>query len=203
LIVVMLDIDGVLVDGRPEDGAAWHTDLEADLGISPATLQKVFFEPFWHDIVTGKTEMMPRLEAALSMIGAPVSAAALRDYWYDTDSRIVPEVADWARAVRAEGIQVLLCTNQEIGRANFLLDRLSLGDIVSGIVYSAAIGAAKPDPEFFRRAGRAIPDATPLLIDDDPANVDEARKAGWRAIHYRGLEDLPARSDPIWKVIPR
>ena len=203
MIVVMLDVDGVLIDGRPEDGAAWDTDLEADLGVSPKALQEAFFAPFWNDIVTGKAEMMPRLAAAMAMLNAPVSAEALRDYWYDSDSRIVPEVADWVRAVRSEGIQVFLCTNQEVGRANYLLDHLSLGEIVSGMIYSAAIGAAKPAPQFFLRAGEAFPGATPLLIDDDPANVDAARRAGWRAVHYRGVSDLPAQDDPIWRVSPR
>lgn len=203
MIVVMLDIDGVLIDGRPEDGAAWHTDLEADLGVSVQALQDTFFGPFWQDIVIGKTEMMPRLEAALAMIDAPVSASALRDYWYESDSRIVPEVADWARAIRAEGVQVFLCSNQEVGRAYYLLNRLALGEFVSGIVYSGAIGAAKPDPVFFRRAAQGFPAATPLLIDDVPENVEGARQAGWRAIHYRDPSDLPAADDPIWEPIPR
>lgn len=203
MIVVMLDIDGVLVDGRPEDGAAWHTDLAADLGVSPQDLQDAFFTPYWPDIIIGKTEMMPRLELALAQIGASVSAEALRDYWFDSDSRIIPEVADWTRAVRAEGVQVFLCSNQEIGRANYLLNCLSLGDLVTGIVYSAAIGAAKPDPKFFKRAAAGFPEATPLLIDDIAENVDGARAAGWRAIHYRDARDLPDPRDPIWRVNPR
>lgn len=202
-MVVMLDIDGVIIDGRPEDGAVWHTDLEADLGISPQALQDAFFVPFWRDIITGRVEMMPRLAAALAMIEAPVTAEALRDYWYDSDSRLVPEVVDWARAVRAEGVEVFLCSNQEVGRAHFLLDRLSLGEIVSGIVYSGAIGAAKPDREFFRRAAQGFSGATPLLIDDTLQNVEGARRSGWQAIHYRDPSDLPAPDDPIRKVSPR
>src|SRR5262249_22970093 len=31
---LMLDVDGVLVDGRPEDGRHWHTSIEEDLGLS-------------------------------------------------------------------------------------------------------------------------------------------------------------------------
>jgi len=203
VIVVMLDIDGVLVDGRPGDGTAWHTDLEADLGISPKALHEAFFAPFWKDIVTGKAEMMPRLEAALSMMKAPVPAEILRDYWYENDSRIMHDVADWVRKVRAEGVQVFLCSNQEVGRANYLLDRLLIGEMVSGIVYSAAIGAAKPDPMFFERARQGFPTATPLLIDDSLSNVTAARTAGWRAIHFRNSADLPAPGDPVWEVNPR
>ncbi len=39
---VMLDVDGVLVDGRPSDGRHWAASLEADLGLSFAVLQDAF-----------------------------------------------------------------------------------------------------------------------------------------------------------------
>lgn len=199
----MLDIDGVLIDGRPEDGKPWQTGLETDLGIAPDDLQRAFFDPFWSDIETGKADLMTRLEAALAMIGAPVSARAVRDYWYRADSRIVPEVADWLRSVRAAGTEVFLCTNQEAGRAHHVLGALGLGSQVTGIVYSAALGAAKPDPAFFDRARAACLSGTPLLIDDGPENVQAARAAGWQAIHYRQPSDLPALDDPVWRITRR
>jgi hypothetical protein len=34
LKALMVDVDGVLVDGRPEDGRHWTTSLEEDLGFS-------------------------------------------------------------------------------------------------------------------------------------------------------------------------
>jgi putative hydrolase of the HAD superfamily len=50
---LMLDVDGVLVTGRPSDGRHWVTSLEADLGLSFTVLQDAFFEHYWEEIVTG------------------------------------------------------------------------------------------------------------------------------------------------------
>ena len=37
---LMVDIDGVVVNGRPGDGAHWKTGLARDLGISVADLRR-------------------------------------------------------------------------------------------------------------------------------------------------------------------
>lgn len=41
--VLMMDVDGVLVSGRPTDGRHLFTELEADLGLSPDRLRETFF----------------------------------------------------------------------------------------------------------------------------------------------------------------
>ena len=51
---IMLDVDGVLVRGRPQDGAHLFTDFESDLGIPLELLQREFFASRWSAIVTGK-----------------------------------------------------------------------------------------------------------------------------------------------------
>ena len=60
---------------------------------------------------------------------------------------------------------------------------LALADHVDGMVYSAAIGARKPDRAFYDAAARQsgmAPEAL-LLVDDTSANIDGARRAGWQA----------------------
>ena len=56
----MIDVDGVLVTGRPSDGLHWATSLEADLGLSFAILQDTFFKRYWEDIVTGRADRFRR-----------------------------------------------------------------------------------------------------------------------------------------------
>lgn len=51
---------------------------------------------------------------------------------------------------------------------------------------SADFGARKPDPEVFRRFA-AVHGRDPGLlafVDDDLENVEGARAAGWRALHF-------------------
>ena len=57
---LMIDVDGVLVSGRPSDGRHWATDLEADLRLSFAILQEAFFKRYWEDIVTGRATLGSR-----------------------------------------------------------------------------------------------------------------------------------------------
>jgi hypothetical protein len=69
---LMIDVDGVLVDGRPEDGRHWQTSIGEDLGFSSAALHEHFFVPYWEDIVVGRTGLMEHLPTALLNIAPQV-----------------------------------------------------------------------------------------------------------------------------------
>jgi putative hydrolase of the HAD superfamily len=183
---LMLDVDGVLVDGRPEDGRHWQTSMEADLGLSPAALREHFFAPHWDDIVTGRVGLMAPLHAALRRIAPHVSAAAFVAYWFARDARLVAPLLPELAAVRASGTRVYLATNQEHLRAAYLMETLGLAAHVDGMLHSARVGAAKPHPAFFARVRAAVGlrGDELLLVDDTERNVVAARAAGWRALHW-------------------
>lgn len=184
---IMMDVDGVLVSGRPKDGADLFTDLEADLGISAATLQREFFKPRWPDIITGRKALLPELAEFLSDIASAVSAQTLIDYWFENDSRLVEAVVDDMAQLRAQGLRVYLATNQEHMRATYLMEAMGLARHVDGIFYSAAIGHRKPGPPFYQHIqdtlGGSSDDIT--LVDDTEDNVIAAREQGWNAVHWR------------------
>lgn len=182
---ILLDVDGVLVTGRPEDGKHQFTDLERDLGVSHQRLQRVFFDKSWHGIVTGKTPLLPRLSAALERIAPAVSAHTLLDYWLHNDARIDTHVLAAVGRYRERGGKVYLATNQEHHRARYLMEELALASHVDGIFYSAALGVRKPDRGFFESVAAALPqDEEPILIDDTEENVVAARRFGWPSIHW-------------------
>ncbi len=190
--VLMLDVDGVLVDGRPRDGRHLFTDLERDLGLSLSVLRSEFFERHWEEIVTGREALLPRLTEVLGKIAPNLEAQTLLDYWFTNDSRLVTGVLDELPHLRRDGIAVWLASNQEHLRARWLMDELGLAAHVDGIVYSAALGARKPTPDFYRLAADnagAVGDEI-VLVDDSPANVDAARSAGWCAVHWTGDQKL-------------
>jgi putative hydrolase of the HAD superfamily len=185
---LMVDVDGVLVDGRPEDGRHWHTSIEADLVFTSDALHEHFFAPCWENIVLGRAGLMEHLAAALRKIAPHVSPAELVSYWFERDSRLVsPLLAELSR-VRSAGTRVYLATNQEHLRAAFLMEKLGLAEHVDGIFYSARLGARKPEMEFFARVQAAVGlrGEEMLLVDDSRQNVEAARKAGWQALHWTG-----------------
>ncbi len=183
---LMLDVDGVLLRGRPADGLPWAAQLEPDLGVSPEALHQAFFAPHWNEIVVGCAGLMERLGPALAGIAPRVQAQRLVDYWFAQDSRVDEGVLADVAALRAQGVAVHLATNQEHLRAAWLRERF--GGFVDGVQYSAALGVKKPDPAFFARAAAAVglPAADMMLVDDTAANVQAARAAGWQARHWSG-----------------
>ncbi len=190
----MMDVDGVLVSGRPQDGGHLFTDLERDLGISLPVLQREFFVPRWPDIVTGRKPLLPELTEVLTRIAPSVTAEALLDYWLRNDSRMDHDLLAAIAVFRAGGDRVFLATNQEHHRARYLMEEMGLAAHVDGIFYSAALGCRKPDPSFFElaKAQAAPAGGDLLLIDDTEANVLAARRCGWRAIHWMPGMDLAA-----------
>ena len=184
---IMMDVDGVLVRGRPHDGAHLFTDLQEDLGLSLEQLQREFFRPRWSAIVTGQKSLVPELTEVLARIAPHVTAKTLIDYWFLNDSKVDQAVLDAVADLRSTGDRVYLATNQEHMRANYLMETIGLKDHVDGRFYSASIGHRKPAREFFEHAtgAVAVPVSSITLIDDTEENVLAARAFGWSAVHGR------------------
>ena len=192
----MLDVDGVLLRGRPADGLPWATGLEADLGVSPAALHEAFFAVHWAEIVVGRAGLMERLRPALARIAPGVSAERLVEYWFAQDSRVDEGVLADVAALRGRGVAVHLATNQDHLRGAWLRERFA--GLVDGVQYSAGLGVRKPDPGFFARAAAAVgvPAAGLMLVDDTAANVAAARAAGWQAALWDGRARLAGLVGP-------
>jgi putative hydrolase of the HAD superfamily len=188
----MLDVDGVLVTGRPSDGLPWYRQLQDDLGIDPAWLQDTFFGKEWEDIVLGHADLLPRLQACLDTLDREFHAKALIDYWFEMDSRIDQSVLEDCGQLRAQGITIYLATNQEHQRAHFLMNTMGLAAHVDGIIYSAQVGFCKPDLSFYQAAAQIAgqPPAHITLIDDTLPNIIGAQQAGWHAVHWTGTTSL-------------
>lgn len=183
---LMVDVDGVLVEGRPEDGRHWQTSLEEDLGFTSDTLHEQFFAPYWENIILGRAGLMESLTTALQNIAPPVGPAQFVSYWFENDSRLVAALLPELSLARSKGIGVYLATNQEHLRASYLMEQLGLAEHVDGIFYSARLGAKKPDLDFFAKVQAAVGlcGEEMLLIDDSRQNIEGALKAGWQALHW-------------------
>jgi 2-haloacid dehalogenase len=107
------------------------------------------------------------------------------------------------RDLHAAGVPLFALTNWSAELFPHALDRFEFLGLFDDIVVSGEVGLAKPDPEVFaelgRRVGRPLPDC--VFIDDSPANVDAAARAGLDAIlftdtgHLRA--DLRGRGLPV------
>ena len=194
MAVLVLDVDGVVIQGHPE-GGRWDQHLARDLGIAPAALQEHFFVPYWRAIVTGKAEMRGVLDGMWHRLDCKTPPHAFVDYWFAADSKLDEDVLAQVDAWRARGDLAFLATVQEHNRADYLWRKLGLANHFDDILYSAGLGAAKPDAAFFERAFAELPVTTPdeiIFLDDSLKNVEAAAAQGWRARHFRTADDLRA-----------
>jgi putative hydrolase of the HAD superfamily len=184
----MVDVDGVLVRGRPSDGRTWKTELEIDLGLHPEDLTQEFFAPHWNDIVTGRASLLECLKPALTKIAPHLSYDDVISYWFSQDSRLDTNLIAALALYRSGGLSIYLATNQEHQRAKYLMDTLGLSQHVDGIYYSAAMGCQKPEAAFFEKVAShsGFAPSELLLIDDQSVNISAAKLSGWNAIHWSG-----------------
>ena len=184
--VLMMDVDGVLVHGRPEDGRHWSASIEADLGLRAGDLQREFFEVHWENVVLGRVLLADCLSPVLDKIAPHLTPEEFITYWFERDSRLDRELLQELAVVRSTGIPIYLATNQEHRRARHLMETLGLAEHVDGIHYSAHLGAKKPSHDFFDRVASTMnfPANELLLVDDTLDNIRAAEAAGWKAFHW-------------------
>lgn len=182
----MVDVDGVLIRGRPSDGKPWATSIEVDLGIAREELHREFFKPHWSKIVIGKGGLQEHLEPVLQRIAPKISYEEFVTYWFENDALLNLELLEELRQSRLSGTKVYLVTNQEHMRATYLMDRIGLRDHCDGIFYSAAVGSKKPEGAFFEKVAAlaGLPPEQLALIDDTAENVIAARTSGWNAVEW-------------------
>jgi putative hydrolase of the HAD superfamily len=105
-----------------------------------------------------------------------------------------PDVGPALRELRAEGTKLVIASNWDCSLPDWLAP-LGLLDLVDGVVTSADVGAAKPDPALFLRALELadVPAAESLHVGDSLENDAEgARAAGIRALLLVRQGDPPA-----------
>jgi len=190
----MLDVDGVLVAGKPASGTHWAATLRADLGLDFATLRERFFDRHWDAVVTGRAGLRERLAPVLADCAPDLPVERLVDYWFRNDARLNRDLLRDVARLRAGGMAVHLATNQEHARARFLLHDLGLAAYVDGCHHSAAIGQRKPKPAYFHQVAARVGHAPGelLLVDDTAANVRAAIQAGWQAALWTSSATLSA-----------
>jgi len=193
---LVLDVDGVVIRGRPSDGLPWYATLRQDLGLDPGVLTERFFNTNFQAALRGKADMRRLLDELFASIGARVSVDTFVDYWFRHDAGLNHGLIDFTQGLRERsGLQCYLATNQEQYRTRYIWETLGLelDQRFDGIVSSSNVGACKPEPEFFKSAQQLLElreDDHILFVDDRDAFVLAAQQHGWEAELFRNNEDL-------------
>lgn len=194
MTVLVLDVNGVIVDSYPDGRGEWSDSLLEDFAIDPARLHKEFFDRSWADVVRGRRGLRECLEPVLRDLNPDVTVDEFISYWFQKHSlvnlRVIKFVIEWSRRTVS---RPWLVSNQEPLRAKYIWNELGLAAYFEDLIYSAELGITKSSVEFFRLAEKRIlrdQSARIVYFDDDEANVEVARQASWDAYVYRSVEDL-------------
>lgn len=112
---------------------------------------------------------------------------------YTIQAKPFPDTEDFLNHLRSKNISLWLATSATQALAIDFLERNHLSQAFSGIISANDVTLAKPHPEIFMRAlslSAASP-AEALAVDDSPAGILAAQRAGLKAIqiqHANGLK---------------
>jgi HAD superfamily hydrolase (TIGR01509 family) len=128
---------------------------------------------------------LPLLKPGSDWASELAARHAAGEGWDLNADQLYPDAVGCLRAVKADGWTVVVGGNQPPA-AQRLLEELDLP--VDAVISSGALGAAKPDPAFFRAAAAAAgvtPDECIHVGDRVDNDVVGARAAGMLAVHVR------------------
>ncbi len=124
---------------------------------------------------------------------------------YSNSITVEPEVLAVLERLRAEGFRLGLVSNVSL-RPDLMrqdLDRLGIGPLLDGSVFSSEIGVRKPDPRIFQEALQRLgaePAGTAFVGDRLYDDVGGAQTAGMRAIQtiqFRREEEPEPRPEAV------
>ena len=194
--LLLLDLDGVL--------RLWDPDLtgavELAHGLPAGTLSLAAFAPHRHlPALTGTVDDQAWRDAVTEAVVADhgeVGHAAVRD-WMVPVGTIDTEVLAVVRHARSQ-LRVVLLTNAT-SRLGEDVERLGLSDEVDGVVSSADLGLAKPDPDVFSRAAmrNRLMFSEIVVVDASPQNIATAEILGIRAHLYTDVQALRTFIDDV------
>jgi beta-phosphoglucomutase len=179
---VIWDLDGTLIDSSHYHWEAWQAVMEAENF-------KLTYEQYVADFGKRNDEILRgRLGADLpDDFIARVSLAkeeVYRDLIRTKGLDLLPGAAYWLERLKAEGWMQALATSAPRGNIDAVFAALGLEKFFDAVISSEEVKAGKPEPDVFLAAAARMDVAPPdcIVIEDAPAGVEAARRAGMKSI---------------------
>jgi putative hydrolase of the HAD superfamily len=174
--ILLLDVDGVLQRPRPDYSIAMSEDIEWRDGYG-AFERDVFGDETYLRAMVGEGDVLTRLQVLVDRHASGVKAELVHDRWsslVEVNTRLLDLLP------RLDVTGAWLATNQDARRAAVVQTTYGGLGWCRGVLASCALGARKPDPEFYRRVLASLgarADAC-FVVDDKQACVDAAASVG-------------------------
>lgn len=184
ITTLVLDADGVLIHGKTfSERLARDYEVDRDK-------EKEFFTGKFQECLVGKADLKESIAPYLASFGWKGTVDELLDYWFAEEYILNKELIEYVGALRKSGVRVVLATNQEKYRTQYMLDHMGFGGVFDKIYSSAHLGLKKPAVEFFAHLveDMQVGKDQVLFWDDDQGNIDGALEYGIHAEFYSDYE---------------
>ncbi len=193
--VLLIDLDGTLVDSAPDLAAAVNRLLR-ELGQEALPLERIL-EMIGDGIPALVERALTASGIAYGPAFLPKAVDKMRGYYaadIAVETRPYPGARDALEALKAEGWRLGLCTNKPEAMSQALLSALGLDDLFDALAGGDSFPRKKPDPAHplgLLKMLRAAPQQAALL-GDGQNDILAARAAGlteiWFSSGYGGAQ---------------
>jgi len=197
---VIFDLNGTILEDEDEYGKAFNkvlkslgidskTEYPQEKGIGVKENWDIFIKKY--SINTGKTPFIlanETQEAYLQTIG---------------EVTVRPGFDEFIDNLKDSGVEVALATSNTWEQTDKILDITNLHDLFDVVTTSEEVAFNKPDPDIFTLTADklGVERANCLVIEDSPAGVEAAHRAGMKAVAIAGSEkDLATLSKADFTV---
>jgi len=175
-------MDGTILDSAEEHWLTWRETL-SDEGVE--LTRERFLTTFGrrNDAVLRDLLGSDLADEEVARIGA-AKEARYRELVRTRGVETLPGVRPWLARLRAEGWRQAVASSAPRLNIATILDALGLADAFDAIAGEEDVHRGKPDPQIFLVAAErlAVPPARCVVVEDAPAGVEAARRAGMRTI---------------------
>ena len=180
ITTLILDADGVLINGESfSETLARDYDVDNDK-------EKEFFTTKFQDCLVGKADLKEAITPYLSSFGWKRTTEDFLEYWFKAGHKLNEPLIEYVQKLRKSGIRVVLATNQEKYRTQYMLEHMGFEAAFDKVYSSAHLGLKKPAVEFFAKVvdDLGVKKDHVLFWDDDQKNIDGALAYGVHAEFY-------------------
>lgn len=186
---VLWDLDGTLIDSEEYHWQSWLETMRAEgLALDRRTFQKSFGQRNDRILSTWLgTDATPERVARV----ADAKEAAYRRLMRAGGLDWLPGVLAWIRRLEADGWKQAIASSAPRQNIDAVLDVLGRAHPFAAVVSAEDVQVGKPAPDVFLAAAArlAVSPGRCVVVEDAPAGIEAARRAGMRSIGIRGAAE--------------
>jgi beta-phosphoglucomutase len=178
-------MDGTLLDSAEYHWLAWRDSLAAEnYQISYDTFKATFGQR--NDTILRGYFGDDLVDAEVARIG-DAKEEHYRALVRERGITLLPGVGDWLVRLHAEGWRQAIASAAPRANVETLIEVLGIAQFFDTLVGAEDVQRGKPDPQVFQVAAArlGVPPARCVVLEDAPAGVEAAHRAGMRAIAVR------------------